>query len=266
MVIEDAQHRAIVQQAWGSPTIARQPGLKAVDLFRAVGDGRIKALWIMATNPVASMPDADAVRSALQACPFVVVSDVMRHTDTTACADVLLPAAAWGEKDGTVTNSERRISRQRAFRAPPGEARPDWWIVQEVARRMGHGAAFDFDGPAAVFREHAALSAAGNDGRRDFDLGGLATLEDDAYATLAPVQWPVPRDGAPPDSGPGRPTGRRGPDAPQHRQGPRPLAHDDADRPGAAAVVACGRALRRTPPGGRGGGRYRRQLAGRTRQ
>ena len=109
MEIENPAHRALVQSFWGSPAIAAKPGLKAVDLFRAVGDGRVKALWIMGTNPVDSMPEADAVRTALEACPFVVVSDVVRHTDTTALGDVLLPALAWGEKDGTVTNSERRI-------------------------------------------------------------------------------------------------------------------------------------------------------------
>jgi len=193
MSLEDPEHRRIVRNVWKAPRIADRAGLKAVDMFRAVADGRIKAIWIMATNPVDSMPDADRVRQALIDCPFVVVSDVARNTDTAACADVLLPAAAWGEKDGTVTNSERRISRQRRFRPPPGEARPDWWIVAEIGRRMGFGAAFDFTGPAAVFREHAALSAVGNSGSRDFDLGGLSDISEADYAAMAPVQWPVPR-------------------------------------------------------------------------
>src|SRR5690606_38408313 len=113
---------------WGTQNLATGPGLKAVDLFDAAAAGRIKALWIMATNPVVSLPNADFVRHALKTCEFVVLSDCIANTDTAACADMLLPAAAWGEKDGTVTNSERRISRQRAFMAPPGEARPDWWI------------------------------------------------------------------------------------------------------------------------------------------
>ncbi len=104
---------------------------------------------------------------------------------------MLLPAAAWGEKDGTVTNSERRISRQRAFLPPPGEARPDWWIVSEVARRLNFGAAFDYRSPADVFREHAALSAFENGGRRDFDIGALASLSDEAYDALDPVMWPA---------------------------------------------------------------------------
>ncbi|PWR25169.1 nitrate reductase [Zavarzinia aquatilis] len=191
MEIGDADHRALVRGFWDAPRIAERPGLKAVELFEAVRDGRIKALWIMATNPVASLPDADGVAAALDACPFVVVSDVVRATDTTRFADVLLPSAAWGEKDGTVTNSERRISRQRAFLPLPGEAKPDWWQMAEVARRMGH-AGFDWDGPAAIFREHAALSAYGNDGRRDFDIGAHAEIDDAGYDALAPFQWPQP--------------------------------------------------------------------------
>jgi assimilatory nitrate reductase catalytic subunit len=160
-------------------------------MFEAVKDGRIKAIWIMATNPVVSMPEADRVAEALKACEFVVVSDTTRHTDTAQFAHVLLPASAWGEKDGSVTNSERRISRQRAFLPPPGEARPDWWIVSEVARRMGFASGFDYNGPDAIFREHAALSAFENDGERDFNLAGLADLTANEYATLRPVQWPL---------------------------------------------------------------------------
>jgi assimilatory nitrate reductase catalytic subunit len=177
-----------VGRFWGSGRVARQPGLKAVDLFAAMARGEIKAVWIMATNPVVSMPDADAVREALTACPFVVVSDMNRHTDTMGLAHVRLPALGWGEKDGTVTNSERRISRQRPFLPAPGEARADWWIVTEVARRMGHGAAFSYDSPGEIFAEHVALSVFENEGARDFDLSGLAGAD---YDALEPVQWPV---------------------------------------------------------------------------
>jgi len=173
---------------WGSERIATKPGLKAVDLFDAVADGRIKALWIMATNPVDSMPEADAVRAALRACPFVVVSDMNRSTDTAIEAHVRLPATGWGEKDGTVTNSERRISRQRPFLPPPGEARPDWWIVTQVARRMGFAEAFPYTHAGEIFAEHAALSAFENQGSRDFDLSGLIGVD---YDALKPVQWPV---------------------------------------------------------------------------
>ena len=190
MQIESAEDRARVQGFWASPVIAGRPGLKAVDMFQAVADGRVKAIWIMCTNPVVSMPDADAVVAALAACPFVVVSDVVRDTDTTALAHVLLPATAWGEKDGTVTNSERRITRQRPFLPAPGEARHDWRIVCDVAARMGFADAFGFASAAEVFREHAALSAHENDGARDFDLGALAGANDASFDAMAPVQWP----------------------------------------------------------------------------
>src|SRR5690606_8390043 len=124
-------HIERIARFWNAPRIARRPGRKAVEMFDAIRSGRIKAVWIMSTNPVVSMPDADRVADALARCPLVVVSDCIRATDTTRYADVLLPAAAWGEKSGTVTNSERRISRQRAFLEMPGESRPDWWIVTE---------------------------------------------------------------------------------------------------------------------------------------
>ena len=190
MQIENPQDRALVQGFWASPVIADKAGLKAVDMFQAVGDGRIKAIWIICTNPVVSMPDADAVRVALENCPFVVVSDVTRETDTTALAHVLLPATAWGEKDGTVTNSERRITRQRAFLPPPGQARHDWDIICDVAARMGFADGFAFESPAAIFREHAALSGHENSSARDFDLGALELLSNEQFDTLAPVQWP----------------------------------------------------------------------------
>ncbi len=189
--IDSAPHRDLVGEFWQAPRVATQAGLKAVDLFRAVADGRIKALWIIATNPVDSLPEADLVRDALARCPFVVCSDVIRETDTTRMAHVLLPAAAWGEKDGTVTNSERRISRQRPFLPLPAETRPDWWMIAEVGKRMGFGSAFGYPDAAAIFREHAALSAAGNAGTRDFDIGGLSTLDAAQYDKLDPVQWPL---------------------------------------------------------------------------
>ncbi len=180
-----------VRRFWCAPNIATRPGLKAVDLFDAMLDGRIKAVWIAATNPAASMPRADLVRRALETCPFVVVSDCW-PTDTTKFADVVLPAAGWGEKDGTVTNSERRISRQRAFRRPPGEAKPDWWMFAEVGARMGWPVAFSYNGPVEIFAEHAALSGFENDGRRAFDIGALAVLNEMDYEAMTPVQWPLP--------------------------------------------------------------------------
>ncbi|MDE1993422.1 MAG: nitrate reductase, partial [Rhizobiaceae bacterium] len=195
MDIENAADRDRVQRFWRSPSIAAKPGLKAVDMFRAVADGRIKALWIMATNPVVSMPDADAVEAAIKACPFVVVSDVLKNTDTVRHAHVLLPSIGWGEKDGTVTNSERRISRQRAFLKTPGEARADWWQLAEVGKRMGSSAAFDFASGAEIFAEHATLSAFENNGDRDFDIGAHADIDQSSYDELQPFQWPQPSDG-----------------------------------------------------------------------
>ena len=178
-----------IARFWQAPRLATKPGLKAVDLFEAVRAGRIKAVWIMATNPVDSLPDADAVREALRGCEYAIVSEAIRATDTVEACRIRLPALAWAEKDGTVTNSERGISRQRPFLPPPGEAKQDWWIVSEVARRLGHGEAFAWHCVADIFREHAALSAFENGGRRDFDIGACATLDDAAYESLQPFVW-----------------------------------------------------------------------------
>lgn len=180
-----------LQRFWHSDRVATQPGLKAVDLFQAIGRGDVKAVWIMGTNPAVSLPDGNAVAQALRNCELVIVSEVMRDTDTSAFADILLPAQAWGEKNGTVTNSERRISRQRAFMPPQGEARPDWWILAQVAQRLGYGAAFNWQHPADIFREHATLSGFENNGRRAFDISGLAQLSNSEWDRLQPVQWPV---------------------------------------------------------------------------
>jgi assimilatory nitrate reductase catalytic subunit len=190
----DEVSRARVARFWGAPMIAERPGLKAVEMFDAVADGRIKAIWIMATNPAVSLPDASRVRAALAACPFVAVSDCMADTDTTAFAHVKLPALAWGEKDGTVTNSERRISRQRPLFAAPGEARADWRIIADVAAAMGHGEAFGWRNPGQVFREWARLTAYENENRL-LNLGPLVALSSEGYDALEPVQWPVTRDG-----------------------------------------------------------------------
>ncbi len=181
-----------VRRFWKAPRIATHEGLKAVPMFEAIARGEIKALWVMGTNPAVSLPDADVARAALGKLELFVVSENVRSNDTVnAGAHVLLPAQAWGEKSGTVTNSERRISRQRAFLAAPGDAKPDWWIVCEVARRLGFGAAFDFQSAADVFREHASLSAFENGGSRDFDIGALSILSEEAFDTMTPLQWPA---------------------------------------------------------------------------
>jgi assimilatory nitrate reductase catalytic subunit len=187
-----------VRRFWKAPDIATHEGLKAVATFEAIARGEIKALWVIGTNPAVSLPDADLVRTALKKLELFVVSENVRSNDTVdAGAHVLLPALAWGEKSGTVTNSERRISRQRGFLAAPGEAKPDWWILSEVGKRLGFGAAFDYKSPADVFREHAALSAFENNGSRDFDIGALATISDEAYDALTPVLWPLREGSAP---------------------------------------------------------------------
>ncbi|PHV04834.1 nitrate reductase [Janthinobacterium sp. BJB412] len=197
MDLEQPVHRELVQTFWDSPRIADHGGHKAVDLFKAIEAGTVKAVWIIATNPVVSMPDADQIKRALAKCQLVVVSDIVQNTDTNDFAHVLLPALGWGEKDGTVTNSERRISRQRAFLPAPGEAMADWRILCQFAQRMGYEG-FDFDGVHAVFDEHARLSAHQNGNApgevaRVFNIGALAALTASEYDGLEPVQWPAVR-------------------------------------------------------------------------
>ncbi|MFW2542332.1 molybdopterin-dependent oxidoreductase [Primorskyibacter sp. 2E107] len=189
--IENAEHRSAVRDFWTAPTIPAKPGLKAVDMFKAVGEGKIKALWIIHTNPAVSMPDASAVQEAIAGCDFVVVSDITAQTDTARLADVILPATAWAEKSGTVTNSDRTISRQRSILPAPGECRPDWDILAAVGRRMGWTAAFDYETPAEIFREYAALSGVAGRFGRDFDISALSDLDDAGYDALRPTRWPV---------------------------------------------------------------------------
>ncbi|WP_116138156.1 nitrate reductase [Trinickia diaoshuihuensis] len=188
--IGNAEHRSQVESLWGVTGLSARPGLPAVEMFDAVAEGKIKAIWIACTNPVHSMPDIERVRRALRTAEFVVVQEAFEQTDTVPYADVLLPAASWGEKSGTVTNSERRISRVRAAVEPPAEARPDWWIVNEVARRLQARLApsqpelFPYASPQEVFDEHRALTIG-----RDLDIGGIS------YGLLernGPQQWPFP--------------------------------------------------------------------------
>ena len=193
MALENPRHRAAVQEFWGAPAMPERAGLKAVDLFRAAGEGQLKALWIIHTNPAVTMPEADSVRDAIKACDFTVVSDITAATDTARLADVLLPAATWAEKDGTVTNSDRTISRQRAVLPPPGQARPDWEILADAGRRMGWGTAFGYQSPAEIFREHAALSGIAGGFGLDFDISGLSRVSASEYEGLSPVRWPVSR-------------------------------------------------------------------------
>lgn len=183
------EERADAAIFWNAPNICAGPGLKAVDMFRAVHDGRVRFLWVMATNPAVSMPDAGFVREALARCETVVVSEVMAETDTARFAHIRLPALAWGEKDGTVTNSERMISRQRALFPAPGEARADWAILCDVAQRMGWSRAFDFASAASVFREYAAMTALAPQHGKVLDLSAHADMSDADYAAMAPFRW-----------------------------------------------------------------------------
>lgn len=178
---------------WQTDNLATSEGLKAVDLFGAVESGKIKVLWIMATNPLVSMPNHEKIKQALQKCPLVIVSDCVASNDTLKYADVILPAQTWGEKSGTVTNSERRITRQRSFLQPFAQAKPDWWIISEVAKRMGFAAQFTYDSVDQIFTEHARLSGLENNGTRAFDISAFGKLNAAQYQRLSPFQWPQPQ-------------------------------------------------------------------------
>lgn len=190
----DAEDVDRVGRFWNAPAMTKKPGLKAVDMFDAIAKGKIKAVWIMATNPVVSLPKSDKVRAALERCELVIVSDCIRNTDTSQYADILLPATGWSEKDGTVTNSERCISRQRALVPPSGEARPDWQIISDFASRLGFADAFNYKKPRDIFVEHAALSGFENEGQRLFNISALQNLDEEAYEELQPIQWPVTKE------------------------------------------------------------------------
>ncbi len=188
-------HRAEVARLWGVAEVPAKPGKTAVEMFDAARTEEIKALWIACTNPAQSMPDQALVRAALEAVELVVLQDAYRDTETAAYADVLLPAATWGEKEGTVTNSERRISRVRAAVPPPGEARPDWAIVVDFALRLeqhlrfsGEAGSlpslFPYRSVEEVFNEHRETTRG-----RDLDITGLSYALLDA---LGPQQWPFP--------------------------------------------------------------------------
>lgn len=190
MDIENPEHHYTVSSFWQAPNLVTKPGLKAVDMFQAAADGKLKCLWIMATNPVASMPNRALVEKALANCELVIVSETTATNDTLRFADIALPATGWSEKNGTVTNSERRISRQRGLLSPVGEAKHDWQIITMVASAMGFSDAFNYQHPQQIFNEHCALTAANNNGSRALDLGPLSNLSVAQYDALRPQQWP----------------------------------------------------------------------------
>ena len=186
----NAEHRAEVAAYWGVEQLPQNTGLSAIELFEQMASGKIKAVWIACTNPAQSMPDQTAVRAALQTCPFVVLQEAFHTTETAAFADLLLPAASWGEKDGTVTNSERRISHVRKAITAPGEARSDWTITVDFAQRLekhlrpARASLFAFATAAQVFDEYKQLTSG-----RDLDLSGISHAVLDA---IGPQQWPFP--------------------------------------------------------------------------
>jgi assimilatory nitrate reductase catalytic subunit len=189
--LANSRHRDEMAKFWGVDSIPARPGRTAVDLFDALERGEVKAVWIACTNPAQSLPNQRRVRAALERADLVVVQEAYRDAETAAFADVLLPAAAWGEKDGTMTNSERCVARVRAAARPPGEARPDWAIGAEFARRLAAQLGrndgvrlFPYANPQQVFEEHRATTRG-----RDLDITGLSYALLDAHG---PQQWPFP--------------------------------------------------------------------------
>ena len=182
-------HRAEVAALWGVSDVPSKPGKTAVEMFQAAADGEIKALWVACTNPAQSMPDQATVRRALERAELVIVQEAFATTETCHYADLLLPATTWGEKDGTVTNSERRISRVLPAIAAPGSAQHDWRIAVDFAQRLAinlngvRSHLFDYPSPESIWLEHRESTRG-----RDLDITGLS------YAAIAqaPQQWPYP--------------------------------------------------------------------------
>lgn len=187
--LANPEHRAEVARLWGVDEVPATPGKTAIEMFDAVRSGEIKVLWIVCTNPAQSLPDQARVREALRQAELVIVQEAYANTATAAFADVLLPATSWGEKEGTVTNSERRITRVQPVVPAPGEARHDWAIAVEIARRiealLGRSSSlFPYEAPEQVWNEHRESTRG-----RDLDITGLsyALLDDEG-----PQQWPYP--------------------------------------------------------------------------
>lgn len=187
-------HRFEVAALWGIKDVPAQPGKTAVELFEAVREGSIKIIWIVCTNPAQSMPDQEMIRAALEKAELVIVQEAYQHTATVAYADILLPATSWSEKSGTVTNSERRISRVRPAIAAPGEALHDWDIATRFAQVLAgklraNGKLdlpeFDYTTPEQVWNEHRDSTRG-----RDLDITGLSY---DILEQEGPQQWPYPQ-------------------------------------------------------------------------
>jgi len=176
-------HLQEIASYWGVPSVPSAPGLTATEMFKALREGKMKGIWIICTNPAVSIPDANLVDQALQAAEYVIVQDMSGKADTLAYADLVLPAATWLEKEGTMTNSERRISYLSKVLDPPGEALPDGEILLRFAKAMGWGKHFSYGSPGAVYDEHAGLSR-----HTRVDVSGLNYTRLKAQGTF---QWPV---------------------------------------------------------------------------
>ncbi|MES1159849.1 MAG: molybdopterin-dependent oxidoreductase, partial [Bacteroidota bacterium] len=182
--LDNPAHRLAVQTFWGSGPISDRPGLTATEMFTALNEDRLKAIWIICTNPLVSLPDVRLAEAALKKARFVVVQEASNRPETLRYADVILPAATWAEKEGTMTNSERRISLLHKIVEPPGEALPDADIISRFARKMGYPG-FDYAGSEDIFLEHARLT----EGTR-IDISGLSY---DILRSEGSAQWPYPK-------------------------------------------------------------------------
>lgn len=177
--------RNFVQTFWGGTNISSKPGYTATEMFEALNDGRLKAIWIMCTNPLTSLPDVRVAEAALKKAKFVVVQEISNKPETLQYADVILPTAAWAEKEGTMTNAERRISYLQKIIDAPGEALPDAEIICRFAKKMGyHG--FDFANVADIYAEHCKLTEGTN-----VDISGLSH---DVLKEKRSVQWPYTKE------------------------------------------------------------------------
>ncbi len=178
-------HRREVANFWGGKEIGSKPGLTATEMFDALEDGKLKAIWIICTNPLVSLPNSNKVERALKKAKFVIVQDISHRSETTEYADLILPAAGWAEKEGTMTNSERRITYLNKVIDPPGEALPDAEILWNFARKMGYGG-FDYNSVEEVYNEHCVLTKGTN-----IDISGLSYGR---LKTEGSFQWPVPHN------------------------------------------------------------------------
>ncbi|GIU48545.1 nitrate reductase [Shewanella sairae] len=187
------QERSLLSEFWQTESVVKSKGLTATEIFSQMASGEIKAIWIMGTNPLVSMPDTALVKRGLKRCEFVVMSDITADTDTAKYADLLLPAQGWSEKSGTVTNSERTISRQRRFVTPQGESKADWWAICEVAKALGFKQGFNFSNSHQIFTEHAMLTdkVVSHFPNQQYTLAGLSNISEQEYDELEPIQWPI---------------------------------------------------------------------------